>query len=189
VVCDHCSLRYAIYGVFGTCPDCGRHNSRQILDKNLELAGKQLDLAASVEGELSAHLVADALENVVSAFDGFGREICRVHGTKATNPSKAQEISFQNLFGAQKNVQALFGFDLAGALDADEWATACRFFQKRHLLAHRMGVVDEEYVKKSGDTQAKVGRKVSIDADEVRVMIQLIGRLGRQLTEELQRIT
>ena len=74
VVCDHCSLRYAIYGVFAYCPDCGRHNSRQILDKNLELAGKQLYLAASVERELSAHLVADALENVVSAFDVFGRE-------------------------------------------------------------------------------------------------------------------
>ena len=189
VVCDQCSLRYAIYGVFGTCPDCGRHNSRQILDKNLELAAKQLDLAASVEGELSAHLVADALENVVSAFDGFGREICRVYASWATDTTKAQEISFQNLSGAQKNVQNLFGIDLSAALDAEEWKTTCRCFQKRHLLAHRMGIVNQDYLKKSGDTQAKVGRKVSIDADEVRVMVQLIGRLGRQLTEELQRIS
>ena len=105
VVCDHCSLRHAIYGVFAYCPDCGRHKSRQILDKNLELAAKQLDLAASIEGELSAHLVADALENVVSASDGFGREICRVHATKATNTTKAQEISLQNLSAAHKNAR------------------------------------------------------------------------------------
>jgi len=189
VVCDQCTLRYAIYGVFAFCPDCGRHNSRQILGKNLELAGKQLDLAAGDEEELSTQLVADALENVVSAFDGFGREISRVHATKATNPSKAQDISFQNLSGAQKNVQTLFGFDLAGALDADEWATACRFFQKRHLLAHRMGVVDEEYLKKSGDTRATIGRKVTIEPHHVRDMVQLIARLGQWLNDELCKIS
>ena len=49
VVCDHCTLRYTIYGVFGWCPDCGVHNSLQILGKNLELARKQLVLAESVE--------------------------------------------------------------------------------------------------------------------------------------------
>lgn len=186
VICDHCTLKYRIYGVFAYCPDCGRHNSRQILDKNLELAGKQLDLAASVEEELADHLVADALENVVSAFDGFGRETCRVHAAKATNTTKAQEMSFQNLAGAQKNVQSLFGLDLATALQSEDWESTCRCFQKRHLLAHRMGIVDQEYIKKSGDTRAKAGRKVSIDADEVRGLISRIGILGQHLAEHIQ---
>ena len=75
VVCDKCALRFAIYGVFGWCPDCGAHNSIQIFSKNLELAKKELSLAASVEADLAEHLIGDALENVVSAFDGFGREI------------------------------------------------------------------------------------------------------------------
>jgi hypothetical protein len=186
VVCEKCTLRYRIYGVFAYCPDCGRHNSRQILDKNLELAGKQLNLAASVEEELSDHLVADALENVVSAFDGFGRETCRVHAARATNPTKAKEMSFQNLAGAQKNVQILFNLDLAAALRPDEWGSTCRCFQKRHLLAHRMGIVDQEYIKKSGDAGAKLGRKASIDADEVRGLISWIGILGRYLAEHIQ---
>lgn len=186
VACDGCSLRYAIYGVFAHCPDCGRHNSRQILDKNLELAGKQLDLAAGLAGDLAAHLVADALENVVSAFDGFGREVCRVHAAVATAPAKAEGISFQNLAGARRNVQSLFALDLGAALDPDGWAAACRGFQKRHLLAHRMGIVDEEYVKKSGDTQARVGRKVVIETEDVRVLIGLVARLGGHLAESLR---
>src|SRR5690606_8322599 len=65
VVCDHCTLRYTVYGTFAFCPDCGQHNSLQILEKNLAVAQKQLDLAASVDGDLSAQLVADALENCV----------------------------------------------------------------------------------------------------------------------------
>src|SRR6266536_351160 len=47
VVCDSCTLRYAIYGVFGWCPDCGVHNSFQILTKNFELIKKELLLAES----------------------------------------------------------------------------------------------------------------------------------------------
>jgi hypothetical protein len=75
VVCSNCTLRYAIYGVFGWCPDCGVHNSLQILAKNLELAQKEIALADAADGELAAHLVGDALKNAVSAFDGFGRTV------------------------------------------------------------------------------------------------------------------
>jgi hypothetical protein len=61
IVCDKCTLRYAIYGVFGWCPDCGVHNSLQILSKNLDLAKKELALAATAEADLAAHLIGDAL--------------------------------------------------------------------------------------------------------------------------------
>lgn len=185
VVCDRCTLRYTVYGTFAFCPDCGRHNSLQILEKNLDVARKQIDLAATVGGDLSAQLVADALENGVSAFDGFGREACRVYSPKASNPAKASAISFQNLGGAQKNVLALFGIDLTSALDAADWTFACRCFQKRHLLAHKMGVVDDAYIKATGDTQATVGRKVSIPSEEVVALLATVRRLGAYMASEL----
>jgi hypothetical protein len=100
VACDHCTLRYAIYGVFGWCPDCGVHNSLPILAKNLELARKQLVLAESVGKELAHHLLGDALENVVSAFDGFGREACAAKG--------GADIQFQNLAAVRRRVQDSF---------------------------------------------------------------------------------
>lgn len=172
VVCDGCTLRYAIYGVFGWCPDCGAHNSLQILAKNLELALKELALAETVDKELADHLVGDALENVVSAFDGFGREVCA---------KKAADIPFQNLSGARRKVQDAFGFDFADGLTPDAWDTACRVFQKRHLLAHKMGVVDDDYVRKSGDANAVVGRKVSVGRDEIKATLGIIETLGKQL--------
>ncbi len=176
VVCDACTLRYAIYGVFGWCPDCGAHNSRQILEKNLELARKELALAASIDKDLADHLTGDALENVVSAFDGFGREVCA---------KRAADIPFQNLAGARRKVQDAFGFDFADHITPREWDGACRVFQKRHLLAHKMGVVDDEYIRKTGDTQAVVGRKVSVGPDEVTATIGIVEALGRRLFEGL----
>ncbi len=172
VVCDACTLRYAIYGVFGWCPDCGAHNSFQILAKNIELANKELALAEAADKDLADHLVGDALENLVSAFDGFGREVCR---------QKAADIHFQNLSGARRRVQESFGFDFADILAPEDWDRTCRVFQKRHLLAHKMCVVDADYVQKANDPGAVVGRKVNVSRDEVIWAIGIINALGMRL--------
>ena len=172
VVCESCALRFAIYGVFGWCPDCGSHNSVQILTKNFELARKELSLAETVESDLADHLIGDALENIVSAFDGFGREI---------SLRKGSEIRFQNLPGARRNVQEKFGFDFADSLTGEEWQGVCRVFQKRHLLAHKMGVIDDDYVQKAFDSLAIAGRKVQVTSEEVNYSMPVIESLGRRL--------
>ena len=172
VVCDNCTLRYAIYGVSGCCPDCGVHNSLQILITNLELAKKELALAECPDKELADHLVGDALENVVSALDGFGREICL---------QKGADIRFQNLPAASRKVQEKFGFDFADVLGAGEWELGCRVFQKRHLLAHKMGVIDEDYVRNANDRGAVADRRVRIINDEVTSALKIVETVGRRL--------
>jgi hypothetical protein len=172
VNCDSCTLRYAIYGVFGWCPDCGVHNSLQILIKNLELARKELIIAATAETDLANYLIGDALENAVSGFDGFGRELCL---------RKSVEIRFQSLTAARRKVKDAFGFDFADTLRPDEWDAACRAFQKRHLLAHKMGVIDEDYLQKANDAGAVLGRKISLSPMEVETAIVIVESMGRRL--------
>lgn len=185
VTCDRCTLRYAIYGVFAFCPDCGVHNSLQIVRKNLELASKELALAEAVEPDLADYLVSDALENAVSAFDAFGRERCRIHGLASSAPAKVNRISFQNLHAARGRVQQALGFDLSQPLSPEEWDFACRSFQKRHLLAHKMGVVDNAYLKATKDSQAVVGRRISIKPDEVTTLITLLEKVAAALDTHL----
>lgn len=186
VVCSNCTLKYAVYGVFAYCPDCGTHNSHQILTKNLELAKKEVDLSATVEGEMAEYLIGDALENVVSAFDGFGREVCRVNAHLSHDPLQAQEIRFQNLSGALKNIQKYFGFDMMAGISSVEWDTTNRCFQKRHLLAHNMGVIDDAYVEKANDSTAIKGRKVSVQSREVDDLIVSIEKLGAYIVAQMQ---
>lgn len=184
-VCDHCSLRYAIYGVFAFCPDCVTHNSHQILEKNLEVAEKELALAVSLKGDLMNHLIGDALENAVSAFDGFGREACRVHPPQTPVPPKAPPFSFQSLEGVRKRLQTHYGFDLATGLSPQDWTFVIRCFQKRHLLSHRMGVVDQEYLDATSDPHAVLGHKIVITLDEVTLLIGLLQSLGMYLLAHL----
>ena len=185
VISDQCTLVYAIYGAFAFCPDCGSHNSFTILSKNLEIAEKLLTLAAGQERDLAEHLVGDALENVVSAFDGFGREICRVVAARASNPTEAEDVRFQSLTGARARLQKLFGFDLAAFVSAHDWDFACRCFQKRHLLAHKMGVVDDDYLKLAKDPTAVAGRKIPIAPDEVKWLVGVVRDIGGKLRAQL----
>jgi len=143
-------------------------------------------LAQQVDAnDLAEHLIADSLENVVSAFDGFGCEIVRVHASKSSDPARAANLSFQNLAGVKTNLHTLFGFDLAGGITADEWGLAVRCFNKRHLLAHKMGVIDQKYIDATNDPAAIVGRRIVITADEVRGLIDAVRKLGEALARRL----
>lgn len=188
VVCVNCTLRYSVYGVFAFCPDCGQHNSLQILDKNLEVVGKMLDLATGAETALAEKLIENALEDCVSAFDGFGRELCRIYANKSRNPAQAAKLNFQNLESTRTGFLDLFGIDLSAGVTPEDWRAAATAFQKRHLVAHKLSVVDQQYIRSTGDTHAVVGRKISIRADEVQDLVRIIKKLAPWLSDNLRKL-
>jgi hypothetical protein len=185
-VCASCTLRYSVYGVFAYCPDCGEHNSAQILEKNFDLILKMLDLASRSDADLAERLIENALEDCVSVFDGFGRELCRVSKHRTANPGNVDRLRFQNLQAADVLVFETFGIRLSADLSTDEWELAARGFQKRHLFAHKMGVVDDDYVRKTGEAQAVIGRRILLRADEVRTLVDVVRRIARTLSLHLR---
>ena len=187
ISCSNCTLQYAVYGVFAFCPDCGRHNSPQILEKNLDVVQKMLKLAKNQEPEVSEKLVENALEDCVSAFDGFGRELCRVNAKHTTNPKKATNIRFQNLDKAREELHYL-GIELTQGLPLEVWQQAIQLFQKRHLFAHKLGVVDREYLSKTGDKNEIVGRKVQISIDKVYDLSDTLRTMAKNISSQFENL-
>jgi hypothetical protein len=180
LVCEKCTLKYAIYGVFAFCPDCGTHNSLAILNKNFDFVRKLLIFAETTDADTRERLTLDALENAVSAFDGFGREVCRSLAERRTVPA-ASNVSFQSLTVARDAVARHLSFDLRADLSDDEWTFLVKEFQKRHLIAHKMGVIDQKYVDVTGDGSAVVGRKIAVGRPEIERVCGLLLRLGAHL--------
>jgi hypothetical protein len=172
-------LEYTIYGAFGYCPDCGVHNSAQIAGANFDLVLKTLDLAKTAVAEIQAKLVENALEDAVSCFDGFGREHC-------TN--QPYKISFQNIDAAKDKIQREHQFDLSAALTAPDWKFVSDQFQKRHLLAHKLGIVDSEFVAKTGCSPSLQGRKVTISESDVRTLITHLRTMANALHTNVARV-
>jgi hypothetical protein len=48
--------------------------------------------------------------------------------------------------------------------------------------------VDQDYISKTGDTRAVVGRKIGIGADEVRGLSKIVCKLASRLSNDLQQL-
>lgn len=178
VKCVLCGLEYTTYGVFGFCPDCGSHNSLQILNTNFDVILKMLDQAALNGADVRTQMIENALNNVVSCFDGFGRALCS---------GLLQKISFQNIESAKNELLQKTGFDLTTTISFEDWKFVREQFQKRHLLAHKMGVVDAEYISKTGAADSLIGRKVQISENDVRRLASLLAQMGKMLYKNIAR--
>ena len=115
-------------------------------------------------------------------------ELCRIHADKARSPTKAVRVSFQNLEGARTHLLDLFTIDLSAGTSGEDWLMLAQALQRRHVLAHRMGVVDDAYVAKTGDVLAVAGRKVRIGEDEVRDVAIRVRALALTLARLFQRL-
>lgn len=74
-----------------------------------------------------------------------------------------------------------WGLGSSDAVGGDDWQFADRYFKKRHVLAHSMGVVDGRYMKNTGDREASVGRKVSVTGQDVKLVTEIVRKLGAYL--------
>ncbi|MBT3221436.1 MAG: hypothetical protein HN348_20320 [Proteobacteria bacterium] len=126
------------------------------------------------------------MSECVSAFDGWGRAVCDTFASKSANPQQAKNVSFQNIQGAQRRVLDLFGFDLKTAFGNDDFAAIHQAFQKRHLFAHRMGVVDARYIQSTNDPTVTEGRKVAISTAEVDNTIRVLRGLANAFVSHLE---
>jgi hypothetical protein len=104
-----------------------------------------------------------------------------VRAAKSTDPAACETLSFQNLPRATKRLQALFACDFQGTVGPAAWTAAHTDFMRRHLLAHRAGVVDQQYLNETGDPDGVLGRRITIDTSRVARLADVVLEMGRSL--------
>jgi hypothetical protein len=184
VTCEKCGLVYSVFGKFSFCPDCGIDNTIQILSKNIELVNKLIAKAKEEENpEFQEFLFHNALEDIVSSFDSFGRNSVRLF-TKNTEKSNLN-ISFQNIGKAHERILNEFDFDFRDGLTPNDWKKVNRNFQKRHLISHNDAIIDDAYIHNTNDQEAVQGKKIKITAEDVEDMLEAIETIAKELKEGL----
>jgi hypothetical protein len=184
LVCEKCNLEYAVYGKFSYCPDCGADNTLQILKKNLDMIRKSLVLVnTEKDSEFKDFMVQNALEDIVSTFDSFGRNSVRLF-IKNTDKSEIS-ISFQNIVKAYEKIHNEFEFDFRDGLEDGKWEQIVIGFQKRHLISHNDGIVDAAYIQITNDSTEEIGKKVKVTTNEVNLMLSSTELISQNLQSGL----
>lgn len=193
ICCENCGCEYAIYGIFAVCPDCGQQNLFQVVRANLELIRRQVSLEQNlyerfgqeyetelkeILGEVGQKLVEDACENAVTVFEAFFKELNRRFHSRARDPARAASGNlFQRLDGTRDWFLEQFNFDIFAILDDGEVENLYLLFNKRHILTHNLGIIDEKYLRRTGLRQDLLDHKVDVSVDEVIAAIDSITKI------------
>lgn len=184
--CDCCGCSYSYVGAAYFCPSCGQnsasHTFQQTLASIRTAAGLGETLRRSLDPDkaqvMTRILLEKALQDTVMSFQRLAEQLYE----DRTGVS-ARRNAFQNLDAGSQLWTDAAGFSFAQLLDAAAVERLQVFYQQRHLLAHRQGIVDAGYVSKSGDATYAVGQRLIVKESDVLEFAALIERLGLALLE------
>lgn len=72
------------------------------------------------------------------------------------------------------------------AIPQDDLQFINKMIHRRHILMHNGGVVDQDYLDLSGDTQARLGERIRIRGNEAKRFIEAVRELGLNLLDNVE---
>ena len=179
LTCDICFQAYGVYAIGLFCPDCGGRNLAVHFRREVNIVTEQVCLAEGLESdgknELAYRLLGNAHEDVLTALETYLKTVHRYLSRKRF-PDKYEELcprktnDFQNMDRARKKF-SVFEIDPFTPLTQMDIQFLDLNIQKRHVIGHNLGLVDEGYAQVA-DTDG-YGRTVPLMADEIRKFADL----------------
>lgn len=198
---DGCNTQTDILGEYGYCPGCGRTNARQLFPAAIDEELARLEQIRSTvsdqreRGETWERMTKDA----VSRFEFLAKHLRRKLLLLPMTPRRRKELerlNFQQPLSADRSLKQWFDVGLL------EWVgtpnhpkrqvpqSEIQFIgimvQKRHILIHNGGLVDQEYLDKSGDTQARLDERISVRSREARRFLTDVRDLGMNMLDNIE---
>jgi predicted RNA-binding Zn-ribbon protein involved in translation (DUF1610 family) len=182
IQCEECDSRFAVIGSAYFCPACG-HNSvtRMFLDSIRKIKAKKDNVQsikktmAEQAGKDEAELLARSLLEscILDGVTGFQKYCEGVYVKYGSPPQNA----FQRLSQGSQLWKDTIGKEYADWLGAGELSALNVLFQKRHLLAHNEGIVDESYLRKSEDTSYRLNQRIVISEQNIENLLAYLEKL------------
>ncbi len=191
--CSGCNNRFDILGEYGFCPACGRSNALTTLLSQLDASQaefQRIESELSDRGDRAAEW--EKMTKCISEFEAMARAIQNDLTRLPLTPSRRQEIrqiSYQQILSAGDYMRTYFGIDLLKGLTEDEKAFLNKMFNRRHILTHNAGRVDEKYLNRTGDSSVRLHQKITVRSREIARLIPLLRRVAQNLFAGYESIT
>jgi hypothetical protein len=185
--CEACACRYTSVGASFFCPACGHNSAVSCFDNTLETVRRTIEALPELRVKLEETAGADAAKDTTRQLleDQFPRLVGafeRVNEALFEKLPSSQQITlkgavFQRIDDAASAWQAASGRSYGDFLDSAELSRLKLSFQRRHVLSHRQGVVDQAYLDRSGDHAYAVGQRLVVHDQDVMELIRLLSKL------------
>ncbi len=186
--CPQCATRYSVIGPAYFCPCCGHNGIGEIVIESLDNIKKMISslqemeqLLAKDHGKDAANsmcraMLEGSLGDVVSSFQKFAE--IRFH---ALSSKQVRVNDFQIVEKGGNLFKETHGKGYDDFITGEELSFMKLMFQRRHVMEHNGGIVDDEYMKKSGDTSYSKGQRLIINKADVLELIIVVKKLSAGL--------
>lgn len=193
LVCSKCGSRYSIIGSAFFCPCCGYNCVNQTFDNSLKKIEAKVNSISKIKALLDAEnrdesevicrsIRESCLNDCVVAFQRFCEESYR---TIASPGEVIKFNAFQNLETGSTYWRSKFGEAYVDWLGEADYSRMKIFFNRRHLLSHTEGIVDNSYLAKTDDTDYQIGQRIIVKDSHITDLLAYISKTVRVIRTNL----
>jgi hypothetical protein len=201
-----CGAETDILGEYGYCPRCGYTNARKLFNERIDkMLGRLEDTKKAFpentpsdrksRGEVWEELTKRSL----SDFEALGKHLrtkLLLFPMTTRRRKCLKELNFQTPVPANQALVEWFDiaiFEWAGnsltpprCVPESDLPFIKKMIQKRHILIHNGGSVDQDYLAYSGDDQVVLGERISVSSKEARRFIECVRAMGTNLMDNVE---
>ena len=197
-----CKCRTDVLGEYAFCPRCGRSNAGE---RFFEASGAELtrldQVRASVADRHEREVIWEQMTTgAVSRLEALAKHLRKVlllFPMTENRRRQLQQLNFQKTLESDTLLREWFDigfFEWPGddevpkrQITPEDQEFIRKMIQKRHILIHNGGIVDEEYIRLAGDTTVRLDERVRIRSNETKRFLTLISEMARNLLNNIER--
>lgn len=185
ITCEQCETKTSVIGTAYFCPCCGHNSVDRVFNESIGRIENQLNSLDEMQGILQEiynkdtstnmvqNIIETSLKEIISAFQKFAFESFKKNCKKTVRPN-----DFQIVYKGSNLFRDYYEVSYEEWLTNEEIDFLNLMFQRRHLLEHNNGMVDDMYLNKSNDTTYRVGQRIVSKKEYVIKLLKVIKKLS-----------
>lgn len=190
IQCEKCEVRFSVVGAAYFCPCCGYNSVEKIAQESIEKLILNAEKISLIQNSLEQSLTKDEaaiiakslIENSLSDSIGILQTFSETKYNHLSN-TVAPFNAFQNIEKSNKLWMTLKGQGYEKWLSADEINSLLLFTQRRHLLEHKGGIVDDKYLQATLDKKYVEGDRIVVKPNDVmdlgKIILKIIDKINK----------
>lgn len=190
VTCEECGTQYAVIGSAFFCPNCGQNSAEKTFSNTIAKVNAKIDNIEIIRNALlevskddSEYTCQSLIESSISDLVVALQRLCESIYPKLANALPLKRNVFQRIDDSNALWKNICGKDYTDWLTANEYKLLIKCFQQRHILQHKDGIIDSDYLVKSGDINYIVGQRLVVKEDDIKSYCAVISKLGEKITK------
>jgi len=192
ITCDKCSSRYSVIGSAFYCPYCGHNSARQTFINTIQKVNDKIVMLDKIYNSISEiskdaatrtceSLIESSLSDLVVAF----QRLCECIYPQLQGAKLLTRNIFQRLDDGNKLWIELINKGYEDWVSPSEYISLKKCFQQRHVLQHKDGFIDQDYIDKSGDVKYIIGQRIIISKEIVLQYLTIVKKIGNEILKLL----